>query len=188
MPLRLPGWPGSSGDPSVPALTIDRRAVRWGIWLTGLVALFGIVARFQIMLRGLARPLAANVFFRLYALYELPFLLIVGGTAVAAALVLRSATRTGSSDDGSGWFEGSGTPSTLSFAIVGAVVFCVALAAGHFALHGYPLSMDEFGVDFQSRIFAHGQRSAELPAFWQPFVNGITPVFVKFDRTAGSWQ
>jgi hypothetical protein len=164
---------------------IDRRAVTLGIWLTAIVALFGIIARFQIMMQGLARPQVMNVFFRLYALYELPFLLLVLLTAIVAAIALR---RSGRADDaGAAWLDRPGAPSLVSFALVGAIALGVALAAGHFALHGYALSMDEFSTDFQARIFAHGRRSAELPAFWRSFVGGITPIFVRADG-AGTWQ
>jgi hypothetical protein len=139
------------------------------------------------MLQGLARPQVMNVFFRLYALYELPFLLILALSAIVAAVVLRGAASSNTTAN----IADIGTaraPSLLAFAATGLLAFAVSLAIGHFALHGYGLSMDEFSASFQARLFSRGQRSVTLPAIWRPFAFWITPVFVKVDDVAGSWQ
>src|SRR5689334_3266229 len=69
----------------------EARALRWGALITLLLALFGFVARLQMLIDGLARPQSNNIFYRLYALYEKPFLVLVAVAAVAlmGAITLR---------------------------------------------------------------------------------------------------
>lgn len=64
-----------------------------------------------------------------------------------------------------------------------AAVACVVLALGaRYVYHAHPLSMDEYTVWFQSRIFANGALSGQLPPSWldrliyQPFQNAFLVV------------
>jgi hypothetical protein len=158
-------------------------AVTWGIFATMLVALFGIVARFQVMLDGLARPMATNIFFRLYALYEQPFLLLLLATAIVMAVMTRRAAR---SPDAS-WLDAIPLPDAGTALVLGGLVFVVTVAVTHLVLHGYAFSMDEFSADFQARLFARGQYEATLPPFWRPFAGGLIPVFVGFHPATWTW-
>ena len=161
------------------------RALRWGAVLTLLLALFGFVARLQILLDGMARPQSNNIFFRLYALYEKPFLLIVAITAIGllCALAFRSAAAADTADR----WQRLTAPRGRVLVTVTLVVTLGTLLATHLVMHAYPFSMDEFSADFQARIFAQGQYSATLPSTWRPFARGITPIFVAYDPAAASW-
>lgn len=160
-------------------------AVRWGILATALVAIFGIVARFQIMLGGLARPRATNIFFRLYALYEQPFLLLLLAMAVVMAIVV---ARRGRADgERASRLDVIPAPSTTSILGIAVVTFVVTLVATHLVLHGYAFSMDEFSAEFQARLFARGQYKAVIPPVWRPFAGGMIPVFVGFHPETWSW-
>lgn len=162
----------------------DLRAIRLGILVTAIVAVFGVIARFQIMLEGLARPLATNIFFRLYALYELPFLLLLLLAAVAA-LLITSARKPAATQ--LPWLDALAAPNARSVGLAAVVVLVGTMLVSRLVLHGYAFSMDEFSADFQARLFAHGQYKALLPGAWRPFAGGITPIFVGYDGPSGSW-
>ena len=163
----------------------NRVAVRIGIWVMVLVAMFGIVARLQIMVQGLARPMAANIFFRLYALYEMPFLLLLLGTAMAMALVMRASPHDTEAEYA--WLVRVPPPRRRLVAMVALAIFVVTLLTTRWALHGYAFSMDEFSTDFQALIFAHGKLRVVLPSSWRPFAFGMTPVFIAFTAPDGAW-
>jgi hypothetical protein len=171
--------------PSMTVVASDALAIRWGIIVTALVALFGIIARLQIMVDGLARPLAMNVFFRLYAMYEKPMLLLLLAFAVLTAVLF--ATRNSSVASHFAWPDKIGPPGAGAASIIATLVFAVAVLTTRLVLHSYSLSMDEFSADFQARLFAHGQYEAVLPAFWRPFAPAMLPVFTGFRGDAGSW-
>jgi hypothetical protein len=167
----------------------SHRAVQFGIAGSLLIALFGLVARIQILVDGLARPLPTNIFFRLYALYEPPFLIIVALAAIVAALAMIRMTGPGrTSVDGGSWLDRRAAPRGRTVLLLAVVILAVTLLVSHFVLHGYAFSMDEFSADFQARLFAHGKYEAALPPFWRPFAFGLTPVFVDFDTASGSWH
>ena len=164
----------------------SRRAASCGIVASILLALYGLVARQQILGSGLARPHAVNIFFRLYALYEAPFLVAVALVAIAAAVVLVAPRGALMARDT--WIDARESADPTVVLLVAAVTFIVTVLITHFVLYGYAFSMDEFSADFQARLFAQGKTSTALPAFWRPFALGLTPVFVAFDATGTSWH
>jgi hypothetical protein len=183
-PTGRAAWGVSVG--STPLIgSIDRRALWWAIVVTLLTTLFGILARFQIMLGGLARPVKANIFLRLFALHEQPFLLLLFFFAVFTAL----ATRYRSAHSKPGWarVRSLTPPSTLALAIVASLVLVVTLAATFGVMHSLLFSMDEFGADFQARLFASGRMAYALPDDWRPLGRAITPIFVAYRQDTGSW-
>jgi len=58
-------------------LPTSRWLARAGLAFILVIALFGIVARQQMLMWGLVRPGPVNVYFRLYALHERPLLLLL---------------------------------------------------------------------------------------------------------------
>jgi hypothetical protein len=155
-----------------------------GILTTLGIALFGVVARFQIMLDGLARPLATNIFFRLYALYELPFLLLLVLTAIAASFVMIGRAP---ADGRRSALDLLVAPGETAVGMTALVVLVATVLVTYLVLHGYAFSMDEFSADFQARLFARGQYRTALPAQWRPFAGGIVPIFVGYDPATGTW-
>lgn len=168
-----------------PASARDRHALGWGVAATIVVALFGWFARIQILVNGWARPQAFNVFYRLYALYELPFLLLTFAAGVALIFALRGR---GDGQPARIWnFDWVPLPTSRVVAVPAVAMFVAALLTTHLVFHGYALSMDEFSVDFQARIFAHGQIKAVVPPAWQALGAAIAPVLVGFHPGSGYW-
>lgn len=168
-----------------PANGRDRIAVLIGVLATAAMAAFGYAARLQIIARGMAVPQPLNVFFRLYALYEEPFLILLLVLAVLmAALVVRRAP----SDDASpAWLRRLPDPRGRPVVWIGIAIAAIGLFVWRVVLHGYPLAMDEFTANFQAKIFSSGHVTALLPAAWRPFATGMTPIFVGFHPSTGRW-
>lgn len=160
------------------------RAVRLALLVVLVTACFGIAERFRIMLRGLALPLSNNIFFRQYALHELPFLLLLLVAAVAIAVVAFRRRDPAESPDSGAWLA---PPSDRALGLLALIVFAVALAATYLVMHRLLFSMDEFGAEFQARIFAAGRYSAPVPPAWQPVIHAILPVFVTYLPDTASW-
>jgi hypothetical protein len=174
----------SASESSVVDAIGSRRLLLLGLTVTALLAVFGIVARKQMLLWGLVRPGAVNVYFRLYALHELPLLLLLGGSAlVAAAALLGRAPFTA----GDSWLDRLAPPAPRSVGVLAALTFAVALATWFGVHHAVLLTMDEFTTDFQARIIARGQVRAMLPVEWQPYIDALSPVFTAYVGQKGAW-
>lgn len=163
----------------------DRRLVGLSLAVISTVALFGLITRVQIMQSGLARPDASNIYFRLYALHEAPFMLLLLLMAVvtAIALVRRPSDAAGATT----WADALRAPLPSHVAALAIGVFAVALASWYRVHHELLFSMDEFAADFQARIFANGDWRAALEPAWRPFVSAMTPIFTVYQPQAGSW-
>jgi len=72
-------------------------------------------------------------------------------------------------------------------ALLGFAVLLLTGLGAHVVLHGYPLAMDEFAADFQSRVFAAGQVRAAIPDEWVPFANALTPISISTSVEGDSW-
>jgi hypothetical protein len=146
---------------------------------------YGIIARDLVVGAGFAQPMprSNNVFFRLYALHEAPFLWLL---AVAGGLTWMMAKRVNERTM-------HGLPRAITTAarvptwVPALAVLAAALAGGATVLHGIGLSMDEFAASFQARIFASGQLQAEVPAEWRGLAPWMTPVFVNYKPVSGVW-
>jgi hypothetical protein len=163
----------------------DRRAVlvRSAIILAGvsLVAweLAALVAQSPL---GQAEPGLKNVFYRLYGLYERPHFLLLAAFMMGAAWYLtwrRPAF---------GRHESRRPRSGALVLVVTAIVVMGSLLGHRVVMHSYPLSMDEFNAEFQSRIFETGHLSASVPEPWPDQAALITPGFVTFDAVDHSWR
>jgi hypothetical protein len=184
-PEPVPARPGVEADRTdrAASATAARRLVWWGVAATLAVAVFGIVARQQMIAWGLVFPGPVNVFFRLYALHEPLLLLLLIAWAVVTAVVVRG----GRSSDGRALIERLSSPSAGAVAAVAAAAFAVALATWYGVHHSVLLTMDEFTSDFQARILARGQLEAQLPAAWQPHMDAMAPVFTAYQGLGGGW-
>jgi hypothetical protein len=170
--------------PSARDAAESRRLVWSGLAISVLIALFGLLARGQMIRWGLVFPGPVNVFFRLYALHEpLLLLLLVAWTVIAAAAMARRAPV----PSGSTRLERLHAPSVRAVALVATLMFVVALATWYRVHHAVLLTMDEFTSDFQARILAHGELRATLPREWQPYLDAMAPVFTAYRDLDGGW-
>jgi hypothetical protein len=131
---------------------------------------------------GQADPGLKNVFYRLYGLHEGPHFLVLAAFMVGAA-----------------WYLTGPRPSLDRHhlrrprgraLVLGVTVFIVlGSVLGHrWVMHSYPLSMDEFNAEFQSRIFETGHLSASVPEPWPAQAALITPGFITYDEVDHSWR
>jgi hypothetical protein len=186
-PLSSPSPSNEAGtsDAAARATARNVRAMQAGILIIGLVTAWGLFVRLTILYTGLARPRATNIFYRLYAMHEQPFLLLMAATVIALGIAVWSRPREpGSPREDAGQVA---PPSTLALAVVAVSVLLVTIGVTHLVMHGLALSMDEFSADFQARLFARGQYKASLPEAWRPFAGALTPVFVMLRPEDASW-
>jgi hypothetical protein len=178
--------PHSSGAAVAPVTdeAVARRVVWLGLTMTLLVAVFGLVARAQMIRWGLVFPGPVNVFFRLYALHErLPLLLLAVWSVLAgAAMAMRRPTTAERP-----LLERLRAPSGSSVAVLAGLTFVVALATWYRVHHAVLLTMDEFTSDFQARILAHGELRAMVPGEWRPYLDAMAPVFTAHQDLGGGW-
>ena len=128
-------------------------------------------------------PEGFGVFYYLFAHHEpIHFgILIVLGAALSALFFTGQIARR------------SYTPAPpLSFgwpfvALLSVAVLASTALGARFVFHGYPLAMDEFAADFQSRVFAAGHVQAAIPNEWIPFANALTPIFVSVSHEGDAW-
>jgi len=170
----------------VSAPDADRRVLRVAAVLTAVVAAYGLFSRMWIVRVGLNRPRGFNIYFRLYALHERPHLLLLLGFALA---LLWATVRAGREALNPVPAVGSdGAPRLGQLAVVALAVTALGVATTHLVMHDLLFSMDEFTVDFQARIFAHGQNAASVPWPWRSIGPALTPIFVNFDAASGTWR
>lgn len=173
----------------VPAPDADRRVLRFAAILTTVITAFGIVSRMWVVGVGLDRPRWQNIYFRLYALNELPHQLLLLGFAMAMLWAVARSRREAAEPAARGGNRASGgLPSLAQLGAVALVVTALGVAATHLVMHDLLFSMDEFSVDFQARIFARGQTAAAVPWPWRSIGPALTPIFVNFDAASGSWR
>jgi len=170
----------------VPAPDADRRVLRVAAMLTAVIAAYGLLARMWIVRAGLSRPHWLNIYFRLYALHELPHLLLLLGFALA--MVWGTARARGEDARGAEAGDAGGTPRLAQLSLVALAVAALGWATTHLVMHDLLFSMDEFTVDFQARIFARGQSAAAVPWPWRSIGPALTPIFVNFDAASGTWR
>ena len=82
------------------------------------------------------------------------------------------------------WLSVPGWPVVV---LLGLMVLGATALGVRVVLHSYPLSMDEFAADFQSRVFAAGQIRAAIPREWTPFVEALTPIWIRTGVEGDSW-
>jgi hypothetical protein len=162
-----------------------RRAVRSALALIGLIASWGLYRRWEVDRTGMARAVYGNVFFRLFALFEQPFLVLVLVFVFATAMMVSLIPRTeiGASNPS----HRLAPASRWRIALLGVAVTFAGVAITHFVLHQTLLSMDEFAADFQARIFARGELAPAVPWPWRSLQDAIVPIFVYMHPETGRW-
>ncbi|MCA9670128.1 MAG: hypothetical protein KC503_31245 [Myxococcales bacterium] len=127
-----------------------------------------------------------NIFYYLYTHYE-PALLIFSAVVLA---LLWYATSRGQSLGGLQRIERAVTawPARRSVLCVAAAVLALCWVGTFVVYHNFPFSQDEYTVVFQSKILAHGELEAKLPAAWQGFGHAARPVFVTYDAAAHTYR
>jgi len=153
--------------------------------VTVLVAAYGIAGRWELLRTGAWQPHGTNIFFRLYALHELPYLLVLALFAAATALLAWRGARRGV--DATSSLDTLAPPSAAMVGAIALAVFIVTLAATHLVMHELLFSMDEFSADFQARAFARGQSAPLIPLPWRSIGVALAPIFVRFNTDTGRW-
>lgn len=74
-----------------------------------------------------------------------------------------------------------------SIVLIALVVLMVTWVGTFAVFRNYALSMDEFGADFQARLFAAGQYQVTVPEEWQPYVKSLTPTFIRYNPETHGW-
>ena len=164
----------------------DRRVLRLAVLLTALLTAYGVLAWYSVQELGLSRPRGFTIYYRLFALHELPYQLLLGAF-VAGTLVMMARAARGHAD---GTPAGDGARPLPLAPLVGVAiaVAVVGMATTRWAMHGLLFSMDEFTVDFQARIFARGDVAAQVPWPWRSIGPALAPMFVNFDTGDGTWR
>ena len=173
-------------DDAAVARTTARRLVGIGLGLTLLLGLFGLSARLQMIAWGLVHPGPVNVYFRLYALHEPLFLVLLIVAALLAALAMWRRAKP-FAEQRVTRLERLAPPGRGAVALVAAVLAGVSVATWYGVHHAVLLTMDEFTTDFQARIIANGDLRATLPNAWQPYVDALAPVFTAYQGLDGGW-
>jgi hypothetical protein len=71
--------------------------------------------------------------------------------------------------------------------ILALLVLVITVAGTIVVYHDYPLSMDEYMVKWQARIFQAHRVSAVLSEEDRPYVAALKPIFVFYDDSTGTW-
>lgn len=163
----------------VAATSSDAAGLRWGVLLSVLFAVVGIVLAFALVGSSISNhDLRAghNIFYNLFADNEpIGCALVLLGLTVLVWCYQRGLT----------WNPAVAKARTL-WLVAGAVV--VVTAGGTFAVtHNYGLSMDEYCADFQARLFAHGKIVSEIPEEWRPVERWMRPLFIVHDAEKHTW-
>jgi hypothetical protein len=165
-----------------------RRGLALAAVLTIATCVFGLVTRADLVATGMAEPRAgaSNIFYRLFALHEAPFLWVAAGFAALVALRARPI--------GAMLPALSRPVKRLGAAAARVPLWCAALGvlvttlAGTFAvMHGIGLSMDEAAASFQARIFTAGRVAAPIPPAWHGLAPWMTPIFVTLKPAEHAW-
>ena len=181
----LPAPSGTMPPDPRPAPGAPARASRLAALLLVVLVTVGLYIMSIVTALGLDVPLrgSINIFFRLFALHELPALVVLLLFAVAT-YALAGRRGAGAGDvviPGASLWSSRRTP----WAIAGIVL--AATWAGTFAvMHAFPFSMDEYGAAFQARIFLGGRTAAPVPEQWHGWVPAMLPVFTTFREADAS--
>ncbi|HWC64873.1 MAG TPA: hypothetical protein VG777_02240 [Thermoanaerobaculia bacterium] len=151
-----------------------------GIALAAAGAL-GLALRLVVIRAGLDVPAPEryNVFYFLYARDEAPMMAILVAAGVLTLLSRR--------------FRPFRMPApkprgALLFAGLLAVLVAAGARVGErYAMHDYGLSADEFAAEFQSKIFARGRATSDVPAAFRPCAGALVTPFVGWDAKDGRW-
>ena len=167
-------------------VTDARRVVRSALLLNALIAALALVARWQVERTGMSRPTGESIYFRLFALLELPHLVVaLVFTGATAAMFI--AARPRNSARAANLARRLQPPSWTAIGILAFSILIVGVTVTYLVMHRTLLSMDEFSADFQARIFARGEFAPRVPWPWRSLQDAIAPIFVYFQPDTGRW-
>ncbi|MGI8546244.1 MAG: hypothetical protein ACR2M1_02755 [Gemmatimonadaceae bacterium] len=162
--------------------------LRWSALGVAVTSAGGITA--ATMLRrngyGLADRASEDIFFRLYALHERPFFVLLG---IFALLTWFYARTPPARPEDTATARARPRVSPIAALWIGAaVVGVISWVGSYVVLHSFPFAMDEYNAVFQAKIFAAGRLTAPVPAQWQPFAPALSPVFVTYFPDQHTWR
>jgi hypothetical protein len=164
----------------------DRLVLRLAVLLTGLLAAYGVLAWYAVQRFGLARPRGHTIYYRLFALHELPYQLLLGAFVAGTLVVMARAAR--SPADGTLVDDDARSPGIAPLVVAAIAVAIVSMVTTRWVMHGLLFSMDEFAVDFQARTFARGDLAPQVPWPWRSIGPALAPIYVNFDTGNGTWR
>jgi hypothetical protein len=153
--------------------------------LTALIVCLGFAALWEVVSTGFGRPGERNIFFRQYALHEGPYIGLLGAFTIATLLMLMWRRRTVHETEARDY---SSAPQGISLALVALAVGVVGVLVARLVFHLQLVSMDEFSLDFQARLFVRGKVWTDVPWPWRSVSVALTPIFVLFDQQSGHWM
>lgn len=180
--------PPLAGDvlSSAPSAGPIGRPLRLAALLVAVFALFGLAGQLYTIASGLGllqRRMQVNIFFRLYAMHERPFLVLLllftGIVGFCGARDVRLWARAGD--------RLVHLARRIPAWAIALGVLLAAAAGTLLVMHGIGLSMDEAAATFQARIFASGRVTAYIPTRWQALAPWMTPIFIVHKPEAHLW-
>jgi hypothetical protein len=162
-----------------------RWRLRVAALLVLLVSLFGVFVVDFLNGERISQPMPGvrNMFFRLYALHEAPFLWMLAAFAVGMWFATRASVAPVSPTRSRLVAGELAVPAMLAAAAVLAVTLCGTI----WVMHQTPLAMDEYAATFQAKILATGRLAAPVPEEWRPFANALVPGFISYRATENVW-
>jgi hypothetical protein len=154
--------------------------------LVVVFALFGLAGQLYTVASGLGllqRRMPVNMFYRLYALHERPFLLLLLLFTLVVWVSVGREMRLGLAAVDRLVNLAKRIPA-WGFACA---VLAVTAAGTLLVMHGIGLSMDEAAATFQARIFASGRVTAPIPANWEALAPWMTPIFIVYKPELHAW-
>lgn len=152
--------------------------------LFGALLVFGPLATWGIALSNAQDGTrGGSTFFVQYGAHEPLFLALMAAFAIYAAGLARKQQSAG--DIGDPLTAGAWTWKVL--AVIALTVFGVTALGGPIVMHQFPLSMDEYVAEFQTRIFAAGRITVPVAPEWREFTGALRPVYVAADPAGQFW-
>ena len=168
------------------------RAFGVALLLFAAVCFLGLALSVVVFAGGLNRtdgPL--NIYYYLFSYYEPPLLLAsLLGLLALFALSRRDPTKLSFAATIAETYRRltAATEPRWLLCLIAVAVLLLCFAGTHLVYHRhYLFSMDEFGADFQARIFARGHVFAPIPKAWAWVADALAPVFVRYDPTELRW-
>lgn len=165
-----------------------RKSLRLAGLLLFLTGLLGFAADRVVATQDLAtpQPRADNVFFYLFHSNEEPFFALIGaiGLLVFAA---GAGPPTAGAENRRPQRVTRGARMVVGAAGLALFVTLGARLGANRWLQDVDLSMDEWTLGFQARIFSHGRISGQIDPRWRPVAFALIPIFVEWKPATSEW-
>lgn len=154
------------------------------IWLAVTAAVFplsGLIdgAGLTEQRRGLV-----NIFYVLFARFEPTAALLALTSMPVVLLAIWRRRADGPLDRAATRLLGGGRIGIMATAVAVGLFAWIAAGLVH---HNYPLSMDEYGAEFQAELILDGRWAAPIDPSWRPFAQAMTPVFITLHGEPLQW-